>query len=538
MPRKNAIFFILDAMRYDVAANPEAFRFIAPNIARLAAEGCIRKIVTNAQSTQFVLPSLFTLTYPLDYGGYNNGIRERPKSFVELFREQGYRTCLFSTCNQLGMSNGYDRGFDIIGTTSDYRTQLEHRISRGISYWLGLWQKGEMTNDEFIVFLRRDFGSLLESLTNALRTHDKSIWPRRLHRINQWIGDRCDDERRLLETEPLAVAQKLKRIAPGLYWQFLGQRSVPQWRLFPARVMAAISWRSRKWISEQQFFPLLRLQHYQAIFGDVVDRIADAAKSMRDRPWFLHMHTMDLHDCRAINRPLHLLGRLRYLPRWLRGRRLGLTKRRFLYDSALMYVDAHFGRLLDEFARSGMLDNTVILVTGDHALQFAESPRRKTPIGERMHYEDIEVPLTLFGAPALPTHQQGLLDSRAVTATFLQALSIDPHPSFAKANAYGPGLDVVVSESCGPGASDLARRDIYFGVTGATHRMFGILTGREFHVTNLYDIVADPREINNVAAEPGSSAVLTTYIRRLFEERKDLFRLRGLDAPPLPLIKS
>jgi hypothetical protein len=533
MLRKNAIFFILDGMRYDIVQNPRALEYIAPNIARISAAGFVRKVVTNAQATQFVMPSLFTLTYPLDFGGYNDGIRERPKSFVELLRENGYRTHLFSTCNQMGMTNGYQRGFDVLGSTSDYRTQLEHRIARGISYWLDLWKKGEMTDAEIVAFLQRDFGGLLESLIDALRTHDKSIWPARLLRLNQRIGDRGHAELQLLKSDPMAVAHKLMRIAPAIYWHFLGERAVPQWKLFPLRVLYSIDWRTRKMLGAQLIFPFLRVGHYQAIFGEVVSRMAAALSSMPREPWFAHMHTMDLHDCRAINRPLHVLGRFRYFGRWLRARLRGLTKRRFLYESALMYADECLGQLLNGLERSGSLKNTIILITGDHGSQFAEGPRLKTAIGERMHYEDIEVPLILFGATPPSGSQQGLLDSRAVTATFLRALSIELHPSFAKTNAFGPGLDVVISESCGAGASDLKRRDIYFGVTGPTHRMFAMLKGDQFLVTRLFDLKSDPRETNNVVSRPENAPVIAALVRRLFEERVELFRLRGIEKPQL-----
>ncbi len=535
MTRKDAIFFILDGMRYDIAQDLDALKFIAPNIARLAEAGFVRKVVTNAQSTQFVMPCLFTLTYPLDFGGYNDGILNRPKSFVEVFRDNGYRTCMFSTCNQLGVSNGYQRGFDLIGSTSDYRTQLEHRITRGISYWIGLWQKKETTDSEFFAFLQRDFGDLLQSLIAALKTHDKSIWPPKLARLNKRIGDAAERELQLLKSEPKIVAKKLTMIAPGIYWRFLGERSVPAWKLLPVRIAQSISWRSRKLIGAQQIFPFLRLGHYQAILGDVIDQVAAAVCALPSEPWFLHMHTMDMHDCRAINRPVHVLGRLRYFARWLRARRRGLTKRRFLYDSALMYVDEHFGRFLADLEASGKLQNTVILITGDHGSQFAESPRLKTPIGERMHYEDIEVPLILFGAEPPAGGQKGLLDSRAVTATFLKALGLTPHSSYAKTNAYGPGLDVVISESCGSGASDIVRREIYFGVTNQTHRMFAMIKGQEFIVVKLFDIRTDPREVVNVADRPENRAVIAKLSKRLFEERQELFVLRGISQPPLQM---
>jgi hypothetical protein len=138
----------------------------------------------------------------------------------------------------------------------------------------------------------------------------------------------------------------------------------------------------------------------------------------------------------------------------------------------------------------------------------------------------------MYGAASEPPPQTNFLDSRAVTGTLLHTLGMELHQSFAKATAYNVGLDVVVSESCGHGASDLARRDIYFGVTAKTHRMFGVLTGQEFQVAKLYDLKADPKEVTNVAHEPGNAPVIDALVKRLFEERYELFQLRGINSPP------
>ncbi len=76
---KSAILLVIDALRYDVLTNPTARRRVAPNLARLAERGFVRRANANGQTPQFVPPSIFTQTYPIDHGGYNNGIRGRPR---------------------------------------------------------------------------------------------------------------------------------------------------------------------------------------------------------------------------------------------------------------------------------------------------------------------------------------------------------------------------------------------------------------------------------------------------------------------------
>ena len=46
-----------------------------------------------------------------------------------------------STCNQMGIGNGYDRGFDEVHTTNDYRLILEQKINRTLIYELNLYKK-------------------------------------------------------------------------------------------------------------------------------------------------------------------------------------------------------------------------------------------------------------------------------------------------------------------------------------------------------------------------------------------------------------
>jgi len=525
---KNALFLLIDALRHDVLADAEARRFLTPNLDRLAARGFVRKVVTNAQSTQFVMPSLFSLTYPLDHGGYNHGIRERPRSFVESLREAGFETHLLASCNQLGVATGYGRGFDTIRTTSDFRVLLEQRIGRTLRYELS--RKDDTGAEDKVV---AEVALLLDGIEEMIVHHDKSLWPEKLRRINGSVAKGCAAERALLQRDPKAVLEKLSGIAPGIYWRFLGESKPGGARLLRHRALESIRWRTRRWVAAQTLWPFLAMSHFPVIFGDLIAPLCRLIESRANAHWFIHMHAMDVHDCRSINRPLHLLGRLRYWPRWLAGRMTRRTNRRWLYDTAVMYVDDLLGRVIDSLERSGQMERTVVLVTGDHGLYYAESPRAKSEIGYRTHYEDIEVPL-LIANSGHASGPPGLVDSMGVTATFLDALGAPFHPSYKGQSAFRHGLDAVVCENCGHGNADIARRDIYFTVTTEAHRMMAVMRGAELQVEQLYDRAADPRELRNVAAGPGARAPIQTMVERLRQERAEIFQLRECGIFSLP----
>ena len=533
MPAKKGLFLLIDALRYDVLADPAARRFLTPNLDRLAQRGFVRKVVTNAQSTQFVMPALFSLTYPLDHGGYNNGIRERPKSFAESLHDGGFETHLLASCNQLGVATGYGRGFDTVRTTSDFRVLLEQRIGRTLRYELEMRSVGGKIDAEALALVRKEMTLLLDGIRDLIEHHDKSLWPPKLLHINQRVAAGCVAERALLERDPQAVMEKVLGIAPGIYWRFLGQKKPSGARLFWFRAIEAVKWRSRRWIANQALWPFLTLSHYPVNFGDIVGPLCRLIEDGKSRSWFIHMHAMDVHDCRAVNRPFHLIGRLRFLPRWIVGRVKGYTHRRWLYDTAVMYVDRLLGRVIDTLERTGQMQDTVVLVTGDHGSQYAESPRTKATVGYRTHYEDIEVPL-LIANSGHASGPPGLVDSMGVTATFLDALGAPFHPSYKGQSAFRHGLDAVVCENCGHGNADIARRDIYFTVTTEAHRMMAVMRGAELQVEQLYDRAADPRELRNVAAGPGARAPIQTMVERLRQERAEIFQLRECGIFSLP----
>lgn len=529
MPR-NGLIIVIDGLRYDTVADPDARRFLFPNLARLADRGFVRRLITNAQSTQFVMPALFTQTYPLDYGGYHDGIVHRPKSYIEVLADAGYDTQLFSSCSQLGVSLGYDRGFTNVRTTTDYRLILEQRLTRAIHYHLNLMAKGLQTRAVTRDAVQADFGALLDGIQRDIAAQDKSIWPRTLRRLNEHVAAGAEAEAALLARDPEAVLRKIERIPPGAYWRFLGRDHVGTVELTLRRIIPGLIWRSRRWLVRRRFPPMLLLTHWPSIASEVIKPLVRYIREPRNKPWHVHMHVMDVHDCRAINRPLHRLSRARYLPRWLVGRLRGLTRRHWVYDTALMYVDSQLGALCRELEESGQAENTAIVVTGDHGDNFSRSPRPRQEVGLRTYREDIEVPLLVSGVDATrATSPSCLYDSMSVSATLLDALNVAPHESFRGESGFRSGKPVVISESCGTGAADVVRRDLYFTITAERHKLMAVLKGSAVHVLKFFDLVADPDELEDLSNTPGAREEIDILVAHIAEQRAEIFEMRGVN---------
>jgi arylsulfatase A-like enzyme len=71
-----------------------------------------------------------------------------------------------------------------------------------------------------------------------------------------------------------------------------------------------------------------------------------------------------------------------------------------LYDGEIRYTDSCVATLLHALARSSVLENTLIIVFGDHGDEFYE--HGKTAHGDTLYQEIVHVPLILWGPGRLP----------------------------------------------------------------------------------------------------------------------------------------
>ena len=247
------------------------------------------------------------------------------------------------------------------------------------------------------------------------------------------------------------------------------------------------------------------------------------------RPWFVHLHTMDVHSFQVTNGFLYQLIKCRLLRRCLRARKaLDKTQRPLLHDLTLMEADAQLGRLLELLRRGGELDDTIVIVTGDHGqcLEEARSTRSED-IGFRSLNCHLETTLVVAGTARRPA-EDVLLDSMSVSATLLDILGIDSDTSFQGVSAYDGGLRVAISENAGRGNCDLANRDLYFALTTKTHKLMTVLTEEKLEVRALFDHRSDWAESKDLKDDPANQEIIDELLGELFEKRGDLLHYRNV----------
>ena len=180
---------------------------------------------------------------------------------------------MISSCNQMGIGTSYDRGFDEILTTFDFRLLIEQKINRTLLYEVNLYYEGKTSKKNMIKVIQKEFIITLDQLSKYYQKTDKSLWPEKLKRINQFVFQQCQLEKELILKNPEIVINKLRKVPGGVYWLTLGKIKYKTLTYFLTRLRVGITWRLNKKVTQQRLWPFVFLSHYQVLLGEILNNI-------------------------------------------------------------------------------------------------------------------------------------------------------------------------------------------------------------------------------------------------------------------------
>lgn len=201
------------------------------------------------------------------------------------------------------------------------------------------------------------------------------------------------------------------------------------------------------------------------------------------------------------------------------------------YDDCIAYLDFHIGKLIDELARRGILENTLIVITSDHGEALGE--HGLFGHGRSLYSQEIHVPLVI-----LPPGRAGSgrvvaepVSLRDLPATFIDVLGLaeeSPFPGKSLAGYWsgGTGSDAGATS---PAFSEVALRQKLSknpnrapawrgpmqSVVADGQALIRNADGRE----ELYDILNDPAELYDLAGSADSGTLLP--LQRALESARD-----------------
>jgi arylsulfatase A-like enzyme len=179
------------------------------------------------------------------------------------------------------------------------------------------------------------------------------------------------------------------------------------------------------------------------------------------------------------------------------------------YYAMITHLDDQIGRVLRALEDSGHGENTIIIFAGDNGLAVGQHGL----MGKQSMYDhSVRVPLVMAG-PGLPS---------GVRRDHLCYL-MDIFPTICEMTGLATP-DSVEGQSLLPVAADepdAGRGDLYFAYTGIQRAVrdsrYKLI---EYYVdgvrtTQLFDLVANPAETENLAADPGQHEVVERLRQRL-----------------------
>ncbi|MBL9025545.1 MAG: sulfatase-like hydrolase/transferase [Myxococcales bacterium] len=262
-------------------------------------------------------------------------------------------------------------------------------------------------------------------------------------------------------------------------------------------------------------------EHLDLVTEDVapdqatVDHAIGWLKAQRGTPFSLYLNLQSTHFPYPIPdaapkpfTPYEPKGTFNYV-RWEDADKDVILNR---YDNALHYVDAQVGRLYDALEASGLLEDTIFVITADHGELFFEHDL--VTHGRTLFDGESRVPLLVHYPAALePRDDFTPVSTLDVLPTVVDLMGAPPHPAFQGESFR----DTEASERSG----------VFLNIQGWKHYE-GVVCGRyklvfdpDSRESELYDLIADPNEERNLAfSRPELAAALRDTLRAQMEAQE------------------
>lgn len=168
------------------------------------------------------------------------------------------------------------------------------------------------------------------------------------------------------------------------------------------------------------------------------------------------------------------------------------------YDNAMRYSDHWVGRIRAALEQAGALDNTIIVIVGDHGEAFMEHGLARH--GVALWEEMIHIPFIVYAGPAirarldrpLPSVVPGTVSGIDVAPTVAGLVGIQPHPSWQ-------GVDVLAPDYT-------AENRPVFSVLQLTRWQEAVVLNGFKYIYDLTDVQA---QLFNLRANPGEQTDLS-----------------------------
>ena len=150
------------------------------------------------------------------------GIKYRPKSIVESFKEKGYQTTFIAGHDITGPRRNYERGASIVKSIYDFDLTITQYIKLILYHEIKKFDEKKISKAKIINILQKEFSDVLNYALESSDRVDRYLMPRRLKVPSIQTKNKIKKELILLKDSPLQILEKLKKIPSIFYLDYLG----------------------------------------------------------------------------------------------------------------------------------------------------------------------------------------------------------------------------------------------------------------------------------------------------------------------------
>jgi arylsulfatase A-like enzyme len=250
--------------------------------------------------------------------------------------------------------------------------------------------------------------------------------------------------------------------------------------------------------------------HYNNMMEKVVPHAMEYMTLLREKPFFMYIHTNDTHEPFAASEPYGSMWGSSYENR---------------YEGEITYVDNYLGVILERLEELGLTDKTLVVATSDHGSEFKEHGFLEKKLN--LYEEILQVPMLMRLPGVLPAGLRvaGQAQTVDLMTTILDICGfnapegIDGRSMLGRIRGDEQGPDVVYSHTLHETAYWYehwsARSDNYKFirtqplkkpktrknlVADRFARLEEVATRKRGSWIELYDLKEDPAELENLAS--------------------------------------
>ena len=546
---KNVIFISIDALRQDRLSVYGYDRPTTPTLDALAKRSlvCHNHFSINA-STMGAFPTIMNSSRPLSHGGFDHGVFNRPPSIFKQMQSSGYETYMMSTIHWVNRFFGYGDGVDneemlfslgsVIGTTGALtRTSLER------------YNAGQISDTELLqhiaIVIESSFDRLEQFANERLA---RARLDKQKFRYAPFYADGFDYQRVLktvaihrqqYHADPIGYINAYMPVpfqATGWLTQVWHRYRQP-WRLFE-EVVENI--RGRILAVGNPKYTFLHRQRYKRYpdANALVDHIlTTTATRNSQKPFFMWTHFFDTHlpYCagsqpswyKNVNSHLEAVGYNSDIDPGLTFGSAPQTAQGWqdwgaLYDATVHFVDSAIARLIKGLDEAGILDETLIVLCGDHGEELGENNDISHHF--RLYGYNTHVPLIVTGGNVDAGEIKAFTTHMDIAPTITALTNTDAHSTWEGDSVLANDVkkrDHILMETFFGSPCDYENRPLYFAVRDdAFHFMWKERRDPTDHLSpdshQLFDIENDPNQQHNIY-DPKHPAVIKG--QRLIAER-------------------